>query len=97
MSEIETLRIAVSHYFSGTSDRCIFATDDGLCLASIEDEIHNPGSVFSPGFGSSAENACLLALAELGFGEHATMLAPLLADTLKSRGYVWTGGTVKES
>lgn len=88
---------AVSHYFSGTSDRCMFVSGSKLCWLAADDPIHAPGSVFSPGFGSSAENACALALAEIGFGEHAIALAPLLRDALKGRGYRWTGGTTEES
>lgn len=86
----------VAHYFSGTSDRCIFVSSGKLCWLPVDDPIHSPGSVFSPGFGSSAENACALALAELGFGENAAVVAPSLREALKHRGYEWTGGTVRE-
>lgn len=85
-----------THYFSGTGERCIFYDEDRACGRAKDDAIHSPGSVLSPGFGHNAEFACALALAEVGFGEHALSIAPLLRDALSHRGFEWTGGTARE-
>jgi hypothetical protein len=85
------------HYYSGTGKTCIYHDGETLCGATLESPIHVPGSVFSPGFGSSAEDAVMLALSELGFGRHAPTLAPLLRDALEHRGFEWTGGSARES